>query len=52
MEVSILFLGALVGISGCIACGMMLKRNMWKWILVYWWIVSLKNASDFFHSIV
>ena len=27
--------------------GLLRKKNMWKWIVLYWMILTLKNAVDF-----
>ena len=27
--------------------GLARKKNMWKWIVLYWFILTLKNLADF-----
>lgn len=29
-----------------VAVGLARKQNMWKWIVLYWVILTLKNACD------
>ena len=29
-----------------VARGLYLERNMWRWIVVYWLILTLKNLCD------
>lgn len=52
MSTSLFFIMALIFISTVIACGLMLKKDVWKWIVVYWWVLTFKNAADFWNSIV
>lgn len=52
MNVSNLFIFVLIVVSLRVACGLMAKRNMWKWIVFYWCVLALKNAADFWNSIV
>lgn len=30
-----------------VALGLVQKKNMWKWIILYWVILTIKNAVDF-----
>ena len=30
-----------------VAQGLLRKKNMWKWICLYWIILTAKNAADF-----
>ena len=30
-----------------VAIGLFLKRNMWKWIITYWVLLTIKNFIDF-----
>lgn len=31
-----------------VAGGLLGKKNMWRWICLYWIILTAKNAVDFF----
>ena len=31
-----------------VAFGLLRKRNMWRWICLYWILLTAKNAADFF----
>lgn len=31
-----------------VALGLPRKRNMWRWICLYWILLTAKNAADFF----
>ena len=37
----------LTAISARVAYGLYKKLNMWKWIVLYWVTLTLKNAYDF-----
>lgn len=30
-----------------VAIGLFRKRNMWKWIITYWVLLTIKNFIDF-----
>lgn len=30
-----------------IACGLVQRRNMWSWIVLYWLLLTAKNYADF-----
>ena len=45
-----LFICLLMIDSAWVAFGLFRKRNMWKAICLYWVILTLKNAFDFFIS--
>ena len=30
-----------------VCAGLARKKNMWKWIVLYWAILTLKNLADF-----
>ena len=32
---------ALMGIAAVVAAGLMRKKNMWKWIIAYWVVLTL-----------
>ena len=34
-------------IAGRVAVGLMEKRNMWRWIVAYWVVLTVKNMLDF-----
>lgn len=52
MGISILFIVSLLLIAGYVAYGLMRKRNMWKWIVLYWCILTIKNAVDLLKSVI
>ena len=43
-----LFIIALAVIAGIVACGLMRKKNMWKFILLYWVALTAKNVYNVF----
>lgn len=38
---------ALMADAAWVAIGLARKKNMWKWIVLYWVLLTLKNAVDF-----
>ena len=34
-------------IASLVAVGLMKRRNMWKWIIAYWALLTIKNIIDF-----
>lgn len=34
-------------IASVVAVGLMKRRNMWKWIIAYWVLLTIKNIIDF-----
>ena len=38
---------ALMADALMVCVGLALKKNMWKWIVLYWAILTVKNAVDF-----
>lgn len=40
----------LILIAGWVAVGLARKKVMWKWIVLYWVVLTLKNAADFLHA--
>ena len=38
-------------LAGYVAYGLYRKRNMWRWIVVYWVTLTIKNALDFVFTI-
>lgn len=34
-------------IAAVVAFGLMKRRNMWKWIIAYWVLLTAKNIIDF-----
>ena len=34
--------------AAIIAAGLIKRRNMWQFIVLYWIILTIKNAVDFF----
>ena len=45
--VSQILIIVLILIAATVAVGLMRKQNMWKWIIAYWIVLTLKNVSDF-----
>lgn len=37
----------LIVIAAVVAFGLMKRRNMWKWIIAYWLLLTVKNIIDF-----
>lgn len=37
----------LIIIAARVAIGLMYKCNMWRWIIAYWVVLTLKNLADF-----
>ena len=37
----------LIVIAAVAAFGLMKRRNMWKWIIAYWLLLTVKNIIDF-----
>ncbi|MBR4442537.1 MAG: hypothetical protein IKS52_04625 [Clostridia bacterium] len=35
-----------------VAIGLARKKNMWKWIVLYWLILTVKNAVDALGSVM
>ena len=33
--------------AACVAYGLAHRKNMWKWIVLYWMFLTYKNYSDF-----
>lgn len=46
-EISALLVYILLAISAYVAAGMSQKRNMWKWICLYWVALAIKNFIEF-----
>lgn len=46
MPISQLFILALALVSARIAYGLYRKRVMWKWIVLYWCVLTAKNILD------
>lgn len=47
MPINQLFILALALISARVAYGLYRKHNMWRWIVVYWVVLTVKNLFDF-----
>lgn len=43
-----IFVFVLAFIAGFVAWGLMRKKNMWIWIVVYWVALTLKNVYNVF----
>ena len=41
----------LIVIATVVAFGLMKRRNMWKWIIAYWVLLTIKNVIDFIGGI-
>ena len=37
----------LIMIAAVVAVGLMKRHNMWKWIIAYWVLLTVKNIIDF-----
>lgn len=37
----------LMTVAAVVAIGLMRKRNMWKWIIAYWILLTVKNLCDY-----
>lgn len=46
MTASQIFIFVLILIAAIVACGLMRKKNMWKWIIAYWVVLTIKNLCD------
>lgn len=33
--------------AGIVAVGLSMGVNMWKWIILYWIVLTVKNCADF-----
>lgn len=51
-EISAGFVLILFLISAYVAAGLSEKRNMWKWICVYWLALMVKNAVDLIGGLI
>lgn len=38
----------LIAIAGWVASGLARKKVMWKWIVLYWAVLTAKNLADWF----
>ena len=47
MTVSQILVLCLIGIAAWVAVGLMRNKNMWRWIILYWVVLTLKNAADY-----
>lgn len=45
--ISQLLVFTLMADAAWVAIGLARKKNMWKWIVLYWVLLTLKNAVDF-----
>lgn len=52
MSVSQIFITLLMLDAGWVAYGLIRKKNMWRWICLYWVILTLKNLWDFIGGIL
>lgn len=46
--VSQVFVFGLMAVAAIVAAGLARKKNMWRWIVTYWVLLTMKNAVDFF----
>lgn len=46
MPINQLFVFLLAFIAGCVAYGLYKKKVMWKWIVLYWLVLTAKNLLD------
>lgn len=35
-----------------VSVGLLKKRNMWKWIILYWILLTCKNLVDFISNLM
>ena len=47
MTVSQILVLFLIGIAALVAVGLMRKKNMWRWIILYWVVLTAKNLADY-----
>lgn len=47
VTVSQILVLCLIGIAAWVAIGLMRKKNMWKWIILYWVVLTAKNLADY-----
>ena len=47
MDVKQIIIFALIVVSAFVAGGLAAKKNMWRWIVLYWIILTIKNFVDF-----
>lgn len=46
MPINQLFIFFLAAIAGYVAYGLYKRKVMWKWIVLYWLVLTAKNAVD------
>lgn len=46
ISVSQIFVFLLMADAAWVAFGLSRKKNMWKWIVLYWVLLTAKNACD------
>lgn len=46
MPISQLFISILAIISGIVAYGRFKQKVMWRWIVLYWVVLTAKNLAD------
>ena len=46
------FVLALVLIALRVAVGLAASRNMWRWIIAYWAVLTLKNAAAWIMEVI
>lgn len=46
MTASQIFIFVLIIIAAIVAIGLIQKQNMWKWIIAYWVVLTVKNLCD------
>ena len=44
-----IFIFLLMADAAWVAYGLLRQQNRWKWICLYWIILTLKNLADFVH---
>lgn len=47
--ISQLLIILLMADAAWVAYGLLRQQNRWKWICLYWIILTLKNLADFVH---
>ena len=46
MTITQVLIFLLMADAAWVACGLIRKKMMWKWICLYWIILTIKNAWD------
>lgn len=47
-----IFVFLLYADAAYVSCGLLKKRNMWKWIILYWVLLTCKNLIDLISNLM